>query len=43
MPHDAMSEMFRANRVPLGHWFPAAIKNPQPYGMRLTEVSKQAA
>ena len=31
--------MFQASRVPSGHGFPAAIKNPQPDGMRLANSS----
>ncbi len=34
----SMSVMFEASRVPPGHGFRAAIKNPQPYGMRLANV-----
>ena len=39
IPHAAMSEMFQASRVPSGHGFPSAIKNPQPDGMRLANIS----
>ncbi len=35
----AMNEMLEASRVPSGHGFPATIKNPQPDGMRLANLS----
>ena len=38
-----MSGVFQASRVPSGHGFPAAIKNPQPDGMRLAKISFLAA
>ena len=43
IPHAAMSGVFQASRVPSGHGFPAAIKNPQPDGMRLAKISFLAA
>ena len=43
IPHAAMSGVFQASRVPSGHGFPAAIKNPQPDGSWLALASNQAA
>ena len=41
-PLAAVSEMILASRVLSGHGFPATIKNPQPYGMRLASFSAWA-
>lgn len=34
----AKSEMFQASRVPSAHGFLAAVKNPQPDGVRLAKL-----